>query len=142
MMHWNLRCLSAVAVKYSKAGVNTVFQQYMAAFPESQTRAEELIHQSAITASLSGATRMIVKTPAEASDIPVLADNLRGISLAMSGAEAAGQRPRGTRRLTRREWPKSALSSGERSRQSLRAFYCVAVEASLKELSTAFAEAG
>ena len=32
---------------------------------------------------------MIVKTPAEASGIPDLADNLRGISLAMSGAEAA-----------------------------------------------------
>jgi methylaspartate mutase epsilon subunit len=71
---------------YRDVQINTVFQQYMAAFPESQTRAEELIHQSAITASLSGATRTIVKTPAEASGIPVLADNLRGISLAMSGA--------------------------------------------------------
>jgi methylaspartate mutase epsilon subunit len=74
---------------YQDVQVNTVFQQYMAAFPESPTRAEELIHQSAITASLSGATRMIVKTPAEASGIPGLADNLRGISLAMSGAAAA-----------------------------------------------------
>jgi methylaspartate mutase epsilon subunit len=73
---------------YQDVQVNTVFQQYMAAFPESQTRAEELIHQSAITASLSGATRTIVKTPAESSGIPVLADNLRGLSLAMSGMAA------------------------------------------------------
>ena len=74
---------------YHDVQVNTVFQQYMAAFPESQPRAEELIYQSAITASLSGATRVIVKTPAEASGIPDLEDNLRGISLAMSGAAAA-----------------------------------------------------
>lgn len=74
---------------YHDVQVNTVFHQYMAAFPESQARAEELIYQSAITASISGATRMIVKTPAESSGIPDLADNLRGISLAMSGATAA-----------------------------------------------------
>ncbi|MDT5268511.1 MAG: methylaspartate mutase sigma subunit [Acidobacteriota bacterium] len=87
-----LRCLAEEIIRrlgYQDVQVNTVFQQYMAAFPESQTRAEELIHQSAITASLSGATRMIVKTPAEASGIPGLEDNLRGISLAMSGAAAA-----------------------------------------------------
>jgi methylaspartate mutase epsilon subunit len=86
-----LRCLAEEIIRrlgYQDVQVNTVFQQYMAAFPESQTRAEELIHQSAITASLSGATRMIVKTPAEASGIPGLEDNLRGISLAMSGAAA------------------------------------------------------
>lgn len=90
-----LRCLAEEIIRrlgYHNVQVNTVFQQYMAAFPESQTRAEELIYQSAITASLSGATRVIVKTPAEASGIPGLEDNLRGISLAMSGA-AAGHRP-------------------------------------------------
>jgi methylaspartate mutase epsilon subunit len=89
-----LRCLADEIIRrlgYRDVQVNTVFQQYMAAFPESQTRSEELIHQSAITASLSGATRTVVKTPAEASAIPVLADNLRGISLAMSGAVAAAQ---------------------------------------------------
>lgn len=87
-----LRCLTEEIIHrlgYQDVQVNTVFQQYMAAFPESQTRAEELIHQSAITASLSGATRMIVKTPVEASGIPGLEDNLRGLSLAMSGAAAA-----------------------------------------------------
>jgi methylaspartate mutase epsilon subunit len=87
-----LRCLSEEIIGrlgYQDVQVNTVFQQYMAAFPESQPRAEELIYQSAITASRSGATRVIVKTPAEASGIPGLGDNLRGISLAMSGAAAA-----------------------------------------------------
>jgi methylaspartate mutase E subunit len=87
-----LRCLAEEIIGrlgYRDVQVNTVFQQYMAAFPESQTRAEELIHESAITAALSGATRMIVKTPAEASGIPVLADNLRGLSLAMRGAAVA-----------------------------------------------------
>lgn len=87
-----LRCLSEEIIRrlgYHDVQVNTVFHQYMAAFPESQARAEELIYESAITASHSGATRMIVKTPAEASGIPGLADNLRGISLAMSGAATA-----------------------------------------------------
>src|SRR5689334_322403 len=86
-----LRCLAEEIIQrlgYQDVQVNTVFQQYMAAFPESQPRAEELIYESAITASLSGATRVIVKTPAEASGIPGLEDNLRGISLAMSGAAA------------------------------------------------------
>ena len=78
---------------YHDVQVNTVFQQYMAAFPESQVRAEELIYESAITASLSGATRTVVKTPVEASGIPSLEDNLRGVSLAMSGAAAAAQTP-------------------------------------------------
>jgi methylaspartate mutase epsilon subunit len=91
-----LRCLTEEIIQrlgYQDVQVNTVFQQYMAAFPESQTRAEELIYQSAITASLSGATRMIVKTPVEASGIPGLEDNLRGLSLAMSGASAAEHTP-------------------------------------------------
>jgi methylaspartate mutase epsilon subunit len=87
-----LRCLTEEIIRrlgYQDVQVNTVFHQYMAAFPESQARAEELIYQSAITASISGATRTIVKTPAEASGIPRVEDNLRGISLAMSGATAA-----------------------------------------------------
>jgi methylaspartate mutase epsilon subunit len=72
--------------------INTVFHQYMAAFPEDPRRAEELIYQSAITAALSGATRVIVKTPVEAFKIPALEDNLHGLSLVMRGmTDAAGQ---------------------------------------------------
>jgi methylaspartate mutase epsilon subunit len=70
---------------YKDIQINTVFQQYMAAFPDVPSRAEQLIYQSAVTASLSGATRVIIKTPAEAYKIPVLADNLHGLNLVMMG---------------------------------------------------------
>jgi methylaspartate mutase epsilon subunit len=74
---------------YKDVQVNTVFQQYMAAFPENTRRAEQLIYQSAITAALSGATRVIVKTPVEALEIPALEANLHGLSLVMRGVEDA-----------------------------------------------------
>ncbi len=69
--------------------VNTVFHQYMAAFPEAPARAEELILNSAVTARLSGATKVIVKTPAEASRIPTLEDNIAGLGLVARGIAAA-----------------------------------------------------
>jgi len=53
---------------YKDVQINTVFHQYMAAFPETQKRAEELIYNSAMTAAFSRATRVIVKTPVEATD--------------------------------------------------------------------------
>jgi methylaspartate mutase epsilon subunit len=71
--------------------VNTVFHQYMAAFPDDPARAEELIFQSALTAQLSGATRVIVKTPVEAYRIPTLEDNLHGIALVTHAISAAGR---------------------------------------------------
>jgi methylaspartate mutase epsilon subunit len=79
------------AAGYRDVQVNTVFHQYMAAFPQAPTQAEELIYQSAITAALAGATRMMVKSPVEAVKIPSLADNLQGVSLVMRGVrDAAG----------------------------------------------------
>lgn len=74
---------------YRDVQVNTVFHQYMAAFPNDPERAEQLIFASAVTAGLSGATRVIVKTPAEAYRIPTLEDNLHGIGLVMRGIAAA-----------------------------------------------------
>ncbi|HEX2092736.1 MAG TPA: methylaspartate mutase subunit E [Longimicrobiaceae bacterium] len=74
---------------YADVQVNTVFHQYMAAFPDAPERAEELIFHSAVTARLSGATRVIVKTPVEAYRIPSLADNLNGLGLVMRGVAAA-----------------------------------------------------
>ena len=65
--------------------VSTVFHQYMAAFPETRRRAEELIYNSAVTATLSGATRVMVKTAVEAIRIPTLEDNIEGLSLVMRG---------------------------------------------------------
>jgi methylaspartate mutase epsilon subunit len=69
--------------------VSTVFHQYMAAFPPSTERSAELIYESAITAALSGATRVIGKTPAEAFKIPMLADNIAGLDLIKRGIAAA-----------------------------------------------------
>ena len=69
--------------------VSTVLHQYMAAFPETHARAEELIHNSATTAALSGATRVIIKTPVEAIRIPTVQDNANAIVLSMAGVAAA-----------------------------------------------------
>jgi len=73
--------------------INTVFHQYMAAFPDDPARAEELIFNSAVTAALSGATRMITKTPIEAYRIPTLEDNVQGLGLVMRGVAAAAAAP-------------------------------------------------
>lgn len=77
---------------YKDVQVNTVFHQYMAAFPDDPVRAEELIYQSAITGALSGATRMLIKTSVEAYRIPTLADNLAALQLVRRGIlKAAGE---------------------------------------------------
>ena len=74
---------------YRDIQVNTVFHQYMAAFPGESQRAERLIYNSAITAALSGATRVMVKTPVEAYKIPSLLENMHGFSLTAQGISAA-----------------------------------------------------
>ena len=74
---------------YKDVQLNTVFHQYMAAFPSCQGRADELIRNSAITAARSGATRLIGKTPVEAFRIPTLTDNITGIELIDSGLASA-----------------------------------------------------
>jgi methylaspartate mutase epsilon subunit len=76
---------------YKDVEVRTVFHQYMAAFPETLERAEELVYESAITAALSGATRVIVKTSAEAFKIPLLEDNVHAIALVRQGTKAAAR---------------------------------------------------
>jgi methylaspartate mutase epsilon subunit len=77
---------------YRDVQVNTVFHQYMAAFPEDAGRAEDLIRNSAATAALSRATRVVIKTPVEALRIPSLADNVHAAHLVRRGfADAARQ---------------------------------------------------
>ncbi len=73
--------------------VSTVFHQYMAAFPETQKRSRELIYNSAITAALSGATRVIVKTCVESLRIPTVADNADAINLVRTGVADAAALP-------------------------------------------------
>lgn len=74
---------------YKDVQVNTVFHQYMAAFPPCLKRADELIRSSAITAARSGATRLIGKTPVEAFRIPTLTDNITGLELINGGLAGA-----------------------------------------------------
>lgn len=69
--------------------LNLVFHQYMAAFPRDLDRARELIFESAVTAALGKADRVIVKTPVEAYRIPRLADNLEALQIVARGFEHA-----------------------------------------------------
>jgi methylaspartate mutase epsilon subunit len=71
--------------------VNTVFHQYMAAFPESRQRAESLIYNSAATAAMSKATRILIKTPVEAYRIPSLGDNAQALSLVRRGMASGAE---------------------------------------------------
>lgn len=72
--------------------VNSIFHQYMAAFPPTPQMAEDLIRESAVTAALSGATRMLTKTPVEAFKIPTMRDNLEGLQLNFAGISEAPER--------------------------------------------------
>lgn len=76
---------------YPGIQVNIVFHQHMAAFPQDRARATQLIVASAATGRLSGASRLIVKTPVEATTIPSVSDNQEGLHLSRLGAiEANG----------------------------------------------------
>ena len=81
--------------KYGLTGrrVTTVFHQFMAAFPRDETRAEELIYNSAVTATMAGATRIMTKTAVEAFKIPSMSENARGVSIARKGVNASGVQP-------------------------------------------------
>jgi methylaspartate mutase epsilon subunit len=99
----SMKKLSSEIIKglgYFDIQINTVFHQYMAAFPQDVTRAEELITQSAITAALSQATRILTKSPVEAISIPTIAQNLRGISLVMQGVKHASELPIDEKRVS------------------------------------------
>lgn len=69
--------------------VNTVFNQYMAAFPQLPQMAEDLIYNSAVTAGLAKPTRILAKTPVEAYKVPTMRDNLQGLMLVMQGVNEA-----------------------------------------------------
>ncbi|MFD4785664.1 methylaspartate mutase subunit E [Streptomyces sp. NPDC058459] len=71
---------------YPGVQVNIVFHQHMAAFPQDRKRATQLIVASAATGRLSGASRLIVKTPVEATTIPSVSDNQEGLQLSRLGA--------------------------------------------------------
>lgn len=74
---------------YPGVQLNIVFHQHMAAFPADRARATQLIVASAATGRLSGASRLIVKTPVEATTIPSVSDNREGLRLSRLGVSEA-----------------------------------------------------
>ncbi len=67
------------AYGYNDCEVTTVFHQWMGGFPEDESRAFGLISLGSAAAALSGATKVIVKTPHEAVGIPTKEANAAGI---------------------------------------------------------------
>lgn len=74
---------------FTNCRVTTVYHQFMAAFPADYAKAEELIFNSSITATLAGATKVMVKTAVEAIRIPDRYDNSKAVALSKKGALCA-----------------------------------------------------
>ncbi len=64
---------------YKDMVVTTVFHQWMGGFPHDETEALGLISLSSAVGALSGATKMITKTPHESVGIPTKEANAQGI---------------------------------------------------------------
>lgn len=64
---------------YSDVVVTTVLHQWMGGFPQDEAKAFGVISWGAAAASLSGATKVIVKTPHEALGIPTKEANAQGL---------------------------------------------------------------
>ncbi len=64
---------------YKDVIVTTVFHQWMGGFPHDETEALGLIAFSSTVGALSGATKMITKTPHESVGIPTKEANAQGI---------------------------------------------------------------
>jgi len=78
-----------VKFKHVNIRVTTVFHQFMAAFPSEYAKAEELIFNSAVTATIAGATKVMVKTAVEATQIPSRYDNAKALKLCKKAVVAA-----------------------------------------------------
>lgn len=78
-----IRALPRVAARYlpDDLAVHTVFHQHMGAFPSDLARATEVLRGSAVTAALSGARRIMVKTRVEAVRIPSGEENAASLRL-------------------------------------------------------------
>lgn len=86
--------------KFRNLRITTVFHQFMAAFPSDIKKAEELILNSSATATLAGATKMMVKTVMEAIRIPDKYDNANALKLCRQGALMANMAGVDLQRLT------------------------------------------
>ncbi|MTJ83892.1 MAG: methylaspartate mutase subunit E [Telmatospirillum sp.] len=80
-----IRSLRELAHEYFQAEgfddyeLSTVFHQWMGGFPDNESMAFSVICWGSVVAALSGATKVIVKTPHEARGIPTMAANCQGI---------------------------------------------------------------
>jgi methylaspartate mutase epsilon subunit len=79
--------------------VTTVYHQFMAAFPADYEKASELIFNSSITATLAGATKVMVKTAVEAIRIPDRFDNAKAVQLSKRGALMASKDAADTKKI-------------------------------------------
>ena len=59
--------------------LSTVFHQWMGGFPEDESKAFAIISWGAAVAGMSGATKVITKSPHEAWGIPTAAANIQGL---------------------------------------------------------------
>jgi methylaspartate mutase epsilon subunit len=64
---------------YKDVTVTTVFHQWMGGFPQDEAKAFGVISWGAAAAALSGATKVIVKTPHEAMGVPTKEANAAGL---------------------------------------------------------------
>jgi methylaspartate mutase epsilon subunit len=82
-----IRALAGVARRYlnqqgaTDLSVHTVFHQYMGAFPTDVAKSRLLLRGSAVTAGLSQATRVMLKTYVEARRIPSPEENVASLQL-------------------------------------------------------------
>ena len=67
------------AAGYEDYALSTVFHQWMGGFPENEAMAFGVIGWGSAVAALAGATKVIVKTPHEASGIPTKEANKMGL---------------------------------------------------------------
>lgn len=68
-----------LAAGFDDFQLSTVFHQWMGGFPKDEAKATALISYGALTARHAGATKIIVKTPHEASGIPSMEANRAGL---------------------------------------------------------------
>ncbi|HGX3837806.1 TPA: methylaspartate mutase subunit E [Escherichia fergusonii] len=64
---------------YEDYELSTVFHQWMGGFPEDEAKAFAIISWGAAVAGMSGATKVITKSPHEAFGIPTAAANAQGL---------------------------------------------------------------
>lgn len=67
------------AAGYEDYELSTVFHQWMGGFPEKESMAYSVICWGAALAAMAGATKVIVKTPHEASGVPTKEANKHGL---------------------------------------------------------------